>query len=95
MPALPDVPTFAEAGLKDYKVINWFGLAAPKGTPPALIARLQAEVHKSVNSPEVKERLASMGAQPGGIAPADFARRIKDDTALWSQVARSADVKAE
>ncbi|WP_416052171.1 Bug family tripartite tricarboxylate transporter substrate binding protein [Cupriavidus basilensis] len=95
VPALPDVPTFAEAGLKDYKVINWFGLAAPKGTPPALVAKLQAEVHKSVNSPEVKERLASMGAQPGGIAPADFARRIKDDTALWSQVAKSADVKAE
>ncbi len=95
VPALPDVPTFAEAGLKDYKVINWFGLAAPKGTPPALVAKLQAAVQKSVNSPEVKERLASMGAQPGGIAPADFVRRIKDDTALWSQVAKSADVKAE
>ncbi|EHP44331.1 hypothetical protein OR16_03642 [Cupriavidus basilensis OR16] len=95
VPALPDVPTFAEAGLKDYKVINWFGLAAPKGTPPALVAKLQAEVGKSVNSPEVRERLASMGAQPGGIAPADFARRIKDDTALWGQVAKSADVKAE
>ncbi len=52
-------------------------------------------MQKSVNSPEVKERLASMGAQPGGIAPADFVRRIKDDTALWSQVAKSADVKAE
>ncbi|MDF3834182.1 tripartite tricarboxylate transporter substrate binding protein [Cupriavidus basilensis] len=95
VPALPDVPTFAEAGLKDYKVVNWFGLAAPRGTPPALVTRLQVEVQKSVNSPEVKERLTSMGAQPGGIAPADFARRIKDDTALWSQVAKSADVKAE
>ncbi|MGO4332984.1 Bug family tripartite tricarboxylate transporter substrate binding protein [Cupriavidus sp. 2TAF22] len=95
VPALPDVPTFAEAGLKDYKVINWFGLAAPKGTPPALVAKLQAEVSKSVNSAEVKERLASLGAQPGGISPADFARRIKDDTALWTRVAKAADVKAE
>ncbi|SOY58493.1 conserved exported hypothetical protein [Cupriavidus taiwanensis] len=95
VPALADVPTFSEAGLKDYSVVNWFGLAAPKGTPPEIVSRLQSEVRKSVNSTDVNERLASMGAQPGGISPAEFASRIKQDTASWTQVAKAANVKPD
>ncbi|QUN32130.1 tripartite tricarboxylate transporter substrate binding protein (plasmid) [Cupriavidus sp. KK10] len=95
VPTLPDVPTFAEAGLKDYKVTNWFGLAAPKGTPPDLVKKLQSEVQKGVQSADIMERLASMGAQPGGIPSADFAKLIKQDTVTWTQVAKAANVKPE
>lgn len=91
----PDVPTFAEAGLKSYNVSNWFGLAAPKGTPPEVVALLQKEVQKSVNDKDVKERLLSMGATPGGEASATFSRRITEDTKMWTEVAKSADVKPE
>ncbi len=91
----PDVPTFAEAGLKSYNVSNWFGLAAPKGTPPEIVALLQKEVQKSVNDKDVKERLLSMGATPGGETSAAFSRRIAEDTRMWTDVAKSADVKPE
>lgn len=93
--ATPGVPTFAEAGLKSYNVSNWFGLAAPKGTPPAVVTMLQQEVAKSVNDKEVKERLTSMGATPGGESSADFSRRIREETKMWNDVAKAADVKQE
>nr|WP_306437443.1 tripartite tricarboxylate transporter substrate binding protein [Cupriavidus neocaledonicus] len=95
VPGLPDVPTFAEAGLPDYKVTNWFGLAAPKGTPPELIRTLQGAVQKSVQGADFRERLAGMGAKPGGMPPADFAKLIRQDTVTWTQVAKAANVKPE
>jgi tripartite-type tricarboxylate transporter receptor subunit TctC len=95
IPAAPNVPTFAEAGLKRYAVVNWFGLAAPKGTPPEIVAKLQAEIRKSLGDNEVKERLAGMGALPSGIPSAEFARRVKEDTRMWTEVAKAANVKPE
>ncbi|AMR80537.1 Bug family tripartite tricarboxylate transporter substrate binding protein [Cupriavidus nantongensis] len=95
VPALADVPTFAEAGLKDYNVVNWFGLAAPKGTPDDIVTKLQVEIQKSMNSADMKERLTGMGATPGGVPSSEFANRIRQDTAMWTEVARSANVKPE
>lgn len=95
LPSLPDVPTFKEAGLRGYTVTNWFGLVAPKGTPPEVVGKLQAEVKKALADPALRERLAQQGAQPGGISPADFAGFIKQETLIWGAVARMAGVKPE
>ncbi len=95
LPSLPDVPTFKEAGLRGYTVTNWFGLVAPKGTPPEVVGKLQAEVKKALADPALRERLTQQGAQPGGISPADFASFIKQETVIWGAVARLAGVKPE
>jgi tripartite-type tricarboxylate transporter receptor subunit TctC len=95
LPSLPDVPTFKEAGLRSYTVTNWFGLVAPKGTPPEVVNKLQAEVKKALADPALRERLTQQGAQPGGISPADFAGFIKQETLIWGAVARMAGVKPE
>ena len=92
---LPDVPTFKEAGLPSYTVTNWFGLAAPKGTPPEVVARLQGEVKKALADPALRDRFAQQGALPGGMAPADFASFIRQETLVWGAVARIAGVKPE
>ncbi|KAB2901602.1 MAG: tripartite tricarboxylate transporter substrate binding protein [Burkholderiaceae bacterium] len=92
---LPDVPTFKEAGLPSYTVTNWFGLAAPKGTPPEVVARLQGEVKKALADPALRERFAQQGALPGGMAPADFASFVRQETLVWGAVARIAGVKPE
>jgi tripartite-type tricarboxylate transporter receptor subunit TctC len=95
VPALPDVPTFAEAGLPQYSVLNWSGLAAPKGTPPEIIEKLQAGVAKALTEPDVKEFLASQGAEPGGMAPAAFGQLMREETDRWREVAARAGFEAK
>lgn len=94
VPALPDVPTFAEAGLPQYSVLNWSGLAAPKGTPPEIIQKLQEGVAKALAEPDVKEFLASQGAEPGGMTSEAFARLMQEETARWREVAAKAGFEA-
>ena len=83
---LPDVPTLAEAGgtpLKDFEAIAWQGLFAPKGTPPDIAARLTAEMHKAILTPDVKARLEAFGLE---VAPTDgpaLAAFIQKETAFW------------
>ncbi len=93
--ALPDVPTFAEAGLPRYNVLNWSGLAAPKGTPPEVVTRLQAEVAKALAAPDMKEFLDSQAALPGGMAPDVFARLLGEETERWRDVAAKADIERQ
>ena len=95
LPNLPDVPTFKEIGLPGYTVMNWFGLAAPKGTPKDVIEKLQAEVVKGLADAKLRERLAALGAQPGGIGSGEFATLIQRETQAWSAVAKAANVTAE
>jgi len=92
---LPGVPTFKDVGLPTYTVTNWFGLAAPKGTPKAIVDKLQAEVRKAMADPKLAERLNAMGARPGGIASADFTTLIQRETKQWSEVSKAAGVRAE
>jgi tripartite-type tricarboxylate transporter receptor subunit TctC len=94
-PAFPDVPTFAEVGLPGYTVTNWFGLAVPKGTPKEVVAKMHAEVVKALGDAGVKERIAQQGAEPGGMAPEEFARFIADETRRWGELAKAAGVKPE
>jgi tripartite-type tricarboxylate transporter receptor subunit TctC len=92
LPALRGVPTFAEAGLPQFDVLNWFGLAAPKGTPPGVIQAIADDVRRALADPALKARLDEQGAEPGGMPPAEFAARIAKETVVWSRTARSAGI---
>jgi tripartite-type tricarboxylate transporter receptor subunit TctC len=92
---LPDVPTMAEAGIKGMEVINITGVLAPAGTPPDIVAKINAAVQKAIARPEVKERFATLGVEPlGGTADA-FATFIRDDFAKWTQVIKDGNIKPE
>ena len=94
-PELPDVPTVDEAGVPGYVVNLWYGLLAPAGTPAPILNRLAAEVTRIVHAPEMREKLAAAGAEPGGGTPADYAAVIRADTVLWTRVIREAGIKGE
>jgi tripartite-type tricarboxylate transporter receptor subunit TctC len=85
--ALPDVPTFAEAGYPDLGTPgNWWGLVAPRGTDPAVVGRLAAAVRKAVTSPEAQAKYARFGLLPVGSAPGDFAARLPGEAATWQKI---------
>jgi tripartite-type tricarboxylate transporter receptor subunit TctC len=75
--AMPDVPAIAQAGVPDYEATQWYGLAAPTGTPPDVIARLHGEAVRALATNDMKDKLASDGAEPVGTTPAEFAIHIK------------------
>jgi tripartite-type tricarboxylate transporter receptor subunit TctC len=93
MPALPDTPTFAETGVKDFEVLNVTGLVAPAGTPPGVVAKLHDATAKALANPKVKEGFARLGVQVVGGSPQEFAAFIKQDLDLWAGVVREAKVK--
>ncbi|HTP96698.1 MAG TPA: tripartite tricarboxylate transporter substrate binding protein [Burkholderiales bacterium] len=94
-PALPDVPTAIEAGVKDYEVIGWFGLLAPAGTPQAVVEHLSGEVGKAMATPALRERAAQEGATAVGNTPAQFDRFIREEIAKWTRVIHQAGIKLE
>jgi len=91
--ALPDVPTFAEAGLPAYNVTSWNGLLVPAGTPKALMAKISGDIEKVLSMPDVEEKLSSQGAEPDYAGPEEFARIIKDDIARYAKVIKEANIK--
>jgi len=93
--AAPAVPTLRESGLPAYEINAWFGLLAPAGTPPEVVARLNAELAAALKAPEVRERLAGEGAEPAPGTPEQFARLLRAEVALWAQVVRSAAITPE
>jgi tripartite-type tricarboxylate transporter receptor subunit TctC len=95
--ALPDVPTLMEQGVKGYENLTWFGIFAPRDTPPEIIARLNAAVNKVVASPEFATHVDQWGGlQLTGVkTPQDLAQMLKEDTERWAQVVREARVKPQ
>ena len=93
-PAMPDVPTLQEAGVK-VAVVNWYGLVAPKATPKAVIDRVAAETVKAVKSPEMQKRLIADGSEGVGGTPAEFARHIRGEHAMWAKVIKQAGIKGQ
>ena len=96
--ALPDVPTLEQAGgpsLKGFDASSWFGLLAPAGTPPEIIARIQQEVSKALNTPAIKEKLLAQGAIPSGNTPAEFAKFIDSEHKKWAQVVKNSGAKVD
>jgi len=94
-PLLPDVPTFIESGYADFDVQSWFGLAAPAGTPAAVVTKLNAELAKVLALPEVKKRLAEIGATPAGGSPADMRKFAAAEIKRWNAVVKASGAKAD
>lgn len=92
---IPELPTVAEAGLQGYAVTAWFGALAPTGTPPEIIAQLNAEIVRALKSPQMKERLAALGADAAAGSAADFAAFLRTEVAKWARVVKAAGIKAE
>jgi tripartite-type tricarboxylate transporter receptor subunit TctC len=92
---LPDVPTMTEAGVPDVNVSLWSGLFAPAHTPPDIVARLEGEIIKIMQMPDVKEKFKAMATPTVGGTAADFARVIDTETQTWAEVGRAANVKLE
>lgn len=89
---LPNVPTLAEAGVKDVAIGTWFGLLAPAKTPPAVVQRLNTEIVKLIQSPEFRKQMLDIGAEPVGDQPQEMAKQIKDETAKFAALVKSASV---
>ena len=85
---LPELPTAAESGLPGYEAVGWFGLLAPAATPRDLVTRISADANKVLADPEVRQRMLSLGAEPSGNTPEQFARFIRDDQAKWAKLMR-------
>jgi tripartite-type tricarboxylate transporter receptor subunit TctC len=92
-PAVPELPTMIEAGVKGYESATWYGLLAPAGTPPDIVAKLNAEVVAILKQPETHERLSKEGADPVGNTPAEFGKFIRSEIAKWGKVIKAAGIK--
>ncbi|HEX6007356.1 MAG TPA: tripartite tricarboxylate transporter substrate binding protein [Burkholderiales bacterium] len=90
--AFPDVPTAQEAGVPGYVYETWFGLFAPAGTPKGIIARLHQATVKALDMKEVRDQLFSQGVEADSSTPAELARILRDDTATWAKIIRSAGI---
>ena len=92
-PRWPDLPTMAEAGVPDMEVPVWTAFFAPARTPAAIVARLQKEVARVVQTPEVRGRFDAMGLKPEGSSSAELARAVAQDIKKWTAVAKAANIK--
>ena len=93
--AASQLPTMIEAGMPGFVVAGWYGVVAPAGTPAAIIAKLNRELVRILNTPEVRERLAGDGSEPVGSTPEEFATHIKSEITKWHKVISEADIKLE
>jgi tripartite-type tricarboxylate transporter receptor subunit TctC len=93
--ALPDVPTVAEQGVEGFEAFSWFGLIAPAKTPTPVLKSLQREVEAILKMPEVRKRLAELGAEPGAISGAEFGQFLADDTAKWTKIIQASGATAD
>lgn len=94
-PLLPNVPSFAELGYPKVEVLNWQGLIAPKGTPKAIIDKLNAAANEALKDTQLRELMLSQGNEIGGGSPAEFAALIKAEASKWSGVVKTANIKPE
>ena len=92
---LPNVPTIAESGVKGYEVLSWNGIAAPAGTPEAIVERLHAEAVRALRDPKVQQRLAEQGAEAVGSSPAEYDAFIRSETEKWARVIKESGAKVE
>ena len=92
---LPQVPTIAEQGLREYDMTLWFGLWAPAGTPSAVVQKLNAEVNGIVQQPEVREQFAKLGIQPAPMRPDEFAKFVRSEIEVYKRIVRQANIQPQ
>ena len=91
---LPEVGTMQDSGLT-YELTGWYGILAPAGTPPAIVQKLRDEVVKAVAPPDIVKTLAAQGMEPRATQPADFAKYMASEFALYKQIVKDANIKPE
>jgi tripartite-type tricarboxylate transporter receptor subunit TctC len=95
LPALPDVPTIAEAGYPGLTTEDWVGFSVKKGTPPDIIARLNGAINKVLKTPKVETAFEKITSQPAGGTPAQFGALVTSQVALWAKVIKDANLKVQ
>lgn len=90
---LPEAPTFEQAGYKGFDGIQWYGIVGPANLPPAIVKRLNDDINKLIESPELRERFAGEALEPMPMSPEQFAQFIRDDIARWSKLARERNIE--
>ena len=92
---LPEVPTVAESGVRGFEAVTWFGFVAPANTPKDIVSRLNAEISKALQAPDVRKKLSDQGADILGGTPEQFGNLIKTDIARWAPVVKESGAKAD
>jgi tripartite-type tricarboxylate transporter receptor subunit TctC len=92
---LPDVPTFAELGFKDFEPYGWFGMFMPAGTPSAVVTKFSDEAARILKQPQNKARIEALGLSPVGNTPQEFARTVRGDSALYARIIKAANITIE
>ncbi len=92
---LPDVPTMAESGLREFDVSTWFGVFAPAGTPPAVVTKLNETMTAALRTPEMRDRLSKMGADPAPLSSAQFAELVRTELAKYEKVVRFSGARVD
>ncbi|MEO7725987.1 MAG: tripartite tricarboxylate transporter substrate binding protein [Burkholderiales bacterium] len=92
---LPNVPTIAESGVTGYQTSNWWGVAAPRGTPAAVVSRLNQEIKMVLQAPDTEKRFVNEGAEPVVKTPAELGKYVADEMAKWAELARIAGIRGE
>jgi tripartite-type tricarboxylate transporter receptor subunit TctC len=95
LPSLPEVPTFAEAGLPGYESVGWFGLVGPARMPEAIVARLNGAFGDALREPQIENRLRLLGVEPRLGTPGEFAAFIRSETLKWAEVVRISGARAD
>jgi tripartite-type tricarboxylate transporter receptor subunit TctC len=93
--AVPDIPTIAESGVAGYEVDSWFGILAPAGTPKEVVGKLNAEIVRILQMPDVRQRLQEQGAEPVGGTPEQFDEHIRKETVKWARVVKASGAKVD
>jgi tripartite-type tricarboxylate transporter receptor subunit TctC len=90
---VPDVPTFQESGYKGFDGVQWYGIVGPANRPAPIVKRLNDEINKAIESPELRERLSGEALEPMPMTPEQFAQYIRDDIARWSKLAKARNIE--
>jgi tripartite-type tricarboxylate transporter receptor subunit TctC len=94
-PAAADIPTVAESGIPGYEVTAFYGLSAPAKTPKPILDRLHADTVRAINAPDIREKLQTLGADPVGNTPEQYAAFMQNEITKWGKVIKAAGIKGE
>jgi tripartite-type tricarboxylate transporter receptor subunit TctC len=94
-PQLPEVPTIAESGLPGFEAVSWYALLAPAGTPKEVVTKLQVEIARILQLPDIREKLAGLGGEPVGNTPEQLTAMLKSESARYADIVKRANIKAE